>query len=558
MKTKKNKLFGFFRRVSALVLLIAIIAFLFYLAFPSFFQSTESGLIKSFSNKPVVEQGNKESLADTIKVLAHTNDSLNEKVAQPNIDSIKVTEKTTLTDKKNLVASSKDQQAKSNLKNTEDINSNNIKVKTILAPKKTKKVFVRRSSSYISKKISKNSLKNNSLKNIQSDDNIYILSYKKDAVVLNSKYKMNQATLKKMDIMLMNNKKAILTGQGHISIVAYLPSSELDNLHSINNQSMNSNIVRTYIMKKYKIPVEHFTFAFEAKEEMTSDYNVGVSYSVSPILPTENQKIYYTFSKNAEKIEASIKRYGILPINRSKNFSETKPQSDGLLPLDNNVDTISKTGIENQQITESHKQSEIADSVALPIPKFHKKFLSSFFGIKSNLLYWAGAIPGVNNKHMTPNLELECYFAKRYSLNINGLFAYWPDKSSQDLWGISTVSVEPRFWYTNDGFYQGAYIGAYGMTGDFDEKFEKISDGISRTGKIYEGGLSLGYYFPVNSRLGFDLGLRCGYRKISGDIYEHHQPDNYYQVGTFDEKGFKLTGIRFSVSYRIGKLDKTK
>lgn len=555
MKTKKNKLFGFFRRVSALVLLIAIIAFLFYLAFPSFFQSSESDLLKSFSNKPVVEQGDKKSLIDTVKVVSHTNDSLSQKVAKSNIDSINIGKKTTLNDNsKNEIVASTNNQAK---KSSESIN-NDINEKTIIAPKKTKRIFVRRSTSYISKKIAKSSLKNNSLKNVQDDCNIYILSYKKDAMVLNSRYKLNQVTLRKMNSMLMNNRKAILGGKGHISIVAYLPSSELDNPKSINNQSMNSNIVRTYIMKRYRIPVDHFTFSFEPKNEMIDDYNVGVSYSTSPILSTENQKIYYTFSSSTEKINASIKRYGKLPINYPKNSSEAKSQPDDLLPLDNSVDTISKTGGEDLQITDSHRKTEIADSVALPIPKFHKKFFSPFFGIKSNLLYWAGAIPGVDNKHMTPNLELECYFAKRYSLNVNGLLAYWPDKSSHDLWGISTLAVEPRYWYTNDGFYQGAYIGAYGMIGDFDEKFEKISDGISRTGRFYEGGLSLGYYFPVNSRLGFDLGLRCGYRKISGDIYEYHEPNNYYQVGTFEEKGFKLTGVRFSVSYRIGKLAKTK
>lgn len=143
------------------------------------------------------------------------------------------------------------------------------------------------------------------------------------------------------------------------------------------------------------------------------------------------------------------------------------PQSDSLPVIQSSTDTISKVLPTETLLDDIYKKGDTVDSMAKPIVKIKRKSLfRSMVGVKTNLLYWAGAIPNVDNKHVTPNLELQCYLAKRFSLNMNGLFAYCPDKSSHDHWGISTIVIEPRFWYTNDGFFTGAYIGPYGLYGD--------------------------------------------------------------------------------------------
>lgn len=84
------------------------------------------------------------------------------------------------------------------------------------------------------------------------------------------------------------HRKDLQSGRSHISLIAYLPSDEISNSFALNAQSMNANIIRTYIMRIYGITVSHFTFAFEQKEGVNDRYNVGVLYSAAPILAMEN------------------------------------------------------------------------------------------------------------------------------------------------------------------------------------------------------------------------------------------------------------------------------
>lgn len=561
MKTKKkrNKLIGFFRRVSALVLLIAIIAFLFYLAFPTLFQESVTPTMSPLAHKVVPSSVRIDSLADSTQLSRVDSKDSIRKSSKQLVDSTLAidNEKVSETSKENLATNTKDTVRVESA--VALVTKKAVSKKQVIKNKSFNKggVYIRHSSKEVKLSRRLATLYNNRVASTTGANPIFIFSYKKNSSVLNLKFRSNYSQLKKMDRFMINNRTKILSGGSHLIVTAYLPSSEISNPRSINSQSINSNIIRTYIMNKYKIPVEHITFVFDELNNGLNSYDVGVSYMQTPISSTDNQKVYYTFSKNQSEIELSNLRYGKLPMvdsSRVINVNSALQEAiiDTVYVVKHSQDSIAKVSTD-ESIREAYMNSK-NDSLF----KKHQNFFERFFAVKSNLLYWAGAIPGIDNKHMTPNLELECFFAKRYSLNLNSVFAYWPDKKSKDLWGISTIAVEPRFWYTNDGFYRGLYVGPYGLYGDFDEKYENIADGISHTGTIMEAGLSLGYYFPVSKRLGFDLGVRCGYRSLKGSLYEFYKPDNYYKTGAFEEKGFKLTGLRFSVSYRIGKISKTK
>jgi hypothetical protein len=180
-----------------------------------------------------------------------------------------------------------------------------------------------------------------------------------------------------------------------------------------------------------------------------------------------------------------------------------------------------------------------------------------FLAVKTNLLYWGGITPEIKHRDMIPNLELELYAGKHISFNADVFYTYLNEsKVAKNTWGVSGIGVEPRFWFCKPGQFAGLYAGVYGAYGDFDVKPENITSN-GHTGDFYEGGFSSGYYQSLSSHWGIEVGGRCGYRSVSGDIYYFSDP-HYYKQSSFTQSGLKLTGIRLLVTYRFGRSIKIK
>lgn len=178
-----------------------------------------------------------------------------------------------------------------------------------------------------------------------------------------------------------------------------------------------------------------------------------------------------------------------------------------------------------------------------------QKSFTPLLAVKSNLLYWVGVMPDFKHYSWTPNLSVEYFFADRWSINGTGAYAKRKVGSDQ-YFGISSWSIEPRFWLNADGTYRWLYAGLYGEAGDFDNQRMHIDD--YRTGKFGGLGLSVGAYIPVTERLGAEVGLRAGYSRRSIDYYT---PENGYDYFDYNKKRnkFGITGINISIVYRFGK-----
>lgn len=169
--------------------------------------------------------------------------------------------------------------------------------------------------------------------------------------------------------------------------------------------------------------------------------------------------------------------------------------------------------------------------------------------VKSNLLYWVGVMPDFKHYSWTPNLSVEYFFADRWSINGTGAYAKRKVGSDQ-YFGISSWSIEPRFWLNADGTYRWLYAGLYGEAGDFDNQRMHIDD--YRTGKFGGLGLSVGVYIPITKHLGAEVGMRAGYSRRTIDYYT---PENGHYYFDYDKKRnkFGITGINISIVYRLGK-----
>lgn len=174
--------------------------------------------------------------------------------------------------------------------------------------------------------------------------------------------------------------------------------------------------------------------------------------------------------------------------------------------------------------------------------------------VKTNLLYWATIMPDFKSYTFVPNLELEWFFADRWSLTGIGNYSKWAYRD--DNWfGISDWSLEPRWWLKDDGSYRWLYVGVYGQVGDYDVQNDRIETYDGNTGRLWGLGLSVGAAIPITKHFGVEVGIRGGYRHSKVKAYTYEAPD-YFLDHTGTDYHWGVTGIKVSVYYRFGKSSK--
>lgn len=186
---------------------------------------------------------------------------------------------------------------------------------------------------------------------------------------------------------------------------------------------------------------------------------------------------------------------------------------------------------------------------AVPTVSAEKPF-RPLLAVKTNLLYWATVMPDFNSYTFVPNLEAEWFFADRWSLAGTGNFAKWGYGGAK-WFGISSWSLEPRWWLKGDGRFRWFYLGAYGQAGDYDVQ-DGSTPGSGYTGNLWGAGLSFGAAIPFSDRFGLEIGIRGGYRHAQVKGYSYEAPDYFLNVETADDH-WGVTGIKASVYYRFGR-----
>lgn len=167
-------------------------------------------------------------------------------------------------------------------------------------------------------------------------------------------------------------------------------------------------------------------------------------------------------------------------------------------------------------------------------------------GLGSNLLYL-----GV----LVPNLEAEFYFARRFSIRLQWMYADWELGTSPsgdaNFWSIDRYGAELRFWFRGDGSFTGHALGLYGSGGQFDLK-KKGRTG--HTGSYIVGGLRYGYTVPLNpSRsLVMCFGLEAGYLRLDYSDYGFSNGKFYRQADKL-KNYWGPTGVEVTLTWRFGR-----
>ncbi|MDR1055163.1 MAG: DUF3575 domain-containing protein [Prevotellaceae bacterium] len=186
-------------------------------------------------------------------------------------------------------------------------------------------------------------------------------------------------------------------------------------------------------------------------------------------------------------------------------------------------------------------QSDSIDS-SIPEPKY------THWSVKTNVLYVL---------LITPNIEGEYLWNKRYSLNVEAQYAKWSVSSGAKNYALWSVSPEMRYWLQADGNYTGHYLGMYGHVGQYDIKLSKNRDKNGTQGDIWGLGFSYGYVFDINNHFGttdmvyLELGLAIGY--VYSPYKEYTKVESYFcEVNSGYKNYIGPTKIKASLIFKFG------
>ena len=386
-------------------------------------------------------------------------------------------------------------------------------------------------------------------KSLVPDTTSFLFSYRNSTGANMVKHDYVRTTCNSLNAFLRHYRMLVLSGKSHLSIVASIRPADITNPQIINRASVQGNAARTYIRMIHKINNSHITFVFDTIN--CTSYRVRIDYIPSPVQSSANRNIYYTLKKTNVAMRAVALSYRPIPLlSAIRKVTEKNNQAieREILPI---TPLMGKRSIPVQL-----KRVPMINLVKVDVHPAKVNFMP-VFGLKTNLVYWAGYTPELKHRYVMPNIEAEFYFSRKWSVNVDYIYTSIDKKNiSREAWKVTSMAVEPRFWVMKSKIYEGLYIGAYGLKGEFDVKLKSLSS-LGYTGDFYEGGLSLGYYKSLSSHLGLEIGGKFGCRFVDGETYNFKDP-HYYKQSSFTQNGFKLTGIRFLVTYRLGKNIKIK
>ena len=152
-----------------------------------------------------------------------------------------------------------------------------------------------------------------------------------------------------------------------------------------------------------------------------------------------------------------------------------------------------------------------------------------------------------------PNIGVEFYLGKNWSVAANGHYAWWKTDSKSWYWRTYGGDVALRKWFGSKAKEKpltGHHIGVYGQMITYD--FETGNKGYLGDRWTYGGGVEYGYSLPIKKRINIDFTVGVGY--LSGE-YKEYLPmeDCYVWQATKNRKWFGPTKAEISLVWLLGK-----
>lgn len=224
---------------------------------------------------------------------------------------------------------------------------------------------------------------------------------------------------------------------------------------------------------------------------------------------------------------------------REKQPTFPSPAAD--IPEETSAETEEKTVSEEPVPVE--KELDAYEAYKEMVEKKAEAGRTPFFmAAKTNLLYDAALVP---------NIGLEFYLGKGWSIGGDWLYAWWSKDSRHRYWRLYGGELEVRKYFggkAEEKPLQGHHLGVYaqGLTYDFETGGKGNLSDFS-----YGVGIEYGYSLPVAKRLNLDFGIGIGY---SGGKYKTYVPEDgcYVYRKTSRRRWFGPTRAEISLVWLLG------
>ena len=181
------------------------------------------------------------------------------------------------------------------------------------------------------------------------------------------------------------------------------------------------------------------------------------------------------------------------------------------------------------------------EPLQIELPKQPKPW---YMAVKTNMLYDA---------LLTPNIGVEFYLGKNYTISADWMYAWW--KKHSIAWWHRTYGgdLEFRRYFgrvADEKPLQGWHVGLYGGIVTYD--FDWGGRGYLGDRWSYGGGLSFGYSMPWKRRLNLDFTVGLGY--LGGEYKEYLPIDDCYVWQCTKQRNYiGPTKIEVSLVWLIGR-----
>jgi len=196
---------------------------------------------------------------------------------------------------------------------------------------------------------------------------------------------------------------------------------------------------------------------------------------------------------------------------------------------------------------------EFIDNSSLISPAYERPdFGGLYMSLQTNLLYDILA---------TPNIGVEFYLGKGFSLDANWMYAWWHSDPAHFYWRNYGGDLALRWWFGRKAKAKpltGHHLGIYGQVLTYDYAFGGrgqiggVPGGAIWDRTNYGGGLEYGYSVPVAKRLNLDFTIGAGY--LGGEYHDYVvQDDCYVWQATKHRHWFGPTKAEISLVWLIGR-----
>lgn len=151
------------------------------------------------------------------------------------------------------------------------------------------------------------------------------IEFRAGSDVIYDGYRGNGKELVAIEQLISVYEDVILTGNGHIRLVANIPSAQKEDLIAINQGALRAAVISNYFRGKFRFLTRwNFSFLVNITDDVPN--TISVSYTPSPLALDAPRSIYYTEDRqNLSAIRGEIRKYGGIPYLSDAKVVADKP-----------------------------------------------------------------------------------------------------------------------------------------------------------------------------------------------------------------------------------------